>query len=97
MAAAALLTTRRLLLVAGNLRLVAAVDATGGALGVAHAVTSMVWAGPALLYITAGGQVRGRVRVCECVRVRVCAWRRGRAERAPSRQRGLRVTEGRHG
>jgi len=56
--AGALLTTRRLLLVAGDLRVLAEVaTAAGGAGGVPHAVTSFVWAGPALLYMTAGGQV----------------------------------------
>ncbi len=57
--AAALLTTRRLLLVAGDLRVLAEVASAGeGAAGVPHAITSFVWAGPALLYMTAGGQVR---------------------------------------
>lgn len=65
--AAALLTTRRLLLVGGDLRVVAqvpaaAADGCGG--GVPHAITSFVWAGPALLYMTAAGQVREQQLRC---------------------------------
>jgi hypothetical protein len=56
MAAAALLTTRRLMLVGGDLKLIAAIDASCGASGVAHPISSVLWAGPALLYMTAGGQ-----------------------------------------
>lgn len=60
--AAALLTTRRLLLVSGDLRVLAEVPTApeGGVSGVPHAVTSFVWAGPALLYMTTSGQVRRR-------------------------------------
>ena len=60
--AAALLTTRRLMLVAGDLSVLAEVPTSpeGGGAGVPHPVTSFVWAGPALLYMTAAGQVRRR-------------------------------------
>lgn len=57
MAAAAVLTTRRLLLASGRLRVIASVDAAAGSLGVSHAITSCLWAGPALLFMTAAGQV----------------------------------------
>ncbi|KAF6258699.1 hypothetical protein COO60DRAFT_1088483 [Scenedesmus sp. NREL 46B-D3] len=55
--AAAILTTQRLLLVAGDLALLAAVDASCGSVGLGSAITSILWVGPALLYMTAGGQV----------------------------------------
>ena len=60
--AAALLTTRRLLIVAGDLRVIAEAPAAGaagaaGCAGAPHAVTSFAWAGPALLFCTAAGQV----------------------------------------
>ncbi|WIA34203.1 hypothetical protein OEZ86_012559 [Tetradesmus obliquus] len=55
--AAAILTTQRLLLVSGDLTLLAAVDASCGSVGLTSAITSFLWVGPALLYMTAGGQV----------------------------------------
>ncbi len=57
-AAAAILTTQRLMIVSGDLTLLASVDASCGSLGVPNSITSFVWAGPALLYMTAAGQVR---------------------------------------
>jgi hypothetical protein len=55
--AGALLTTQRLLLVTGDLQVLASVDSRGDSVGVPHPITSFVWAGPALLYMTAAGQV----------------------------------------
>jgi hypothetical protein len=33
-------------------------DASCGSVGISSAITSFLWVGPALLYMTAGGQVR---------------------------------------
>eukprot|EP00878_Enallax_costatus_P005037 GHUV01005297.1.p1 GENE.GHUV01005297.1~~GHUV01005297.1.p1 ORF type:complete len:1446 (+),score=421.24 GHUV01005297.1:301-4638(+) len=55
--AAAILTTQRLLLVSGDLTLLAAIDASCGSVGLSNAITSYLWVGPALLYMTVGGQV----------------------------------------
>jgi hypothetical protein len=55
-----LLRVQRLLLVSGDLTLLAAVDASCGSVGISAAITSFLWVGPALLYMTAGGQVRCR-------------------------------------
>jgi hypothetical protein len=48
---------QRLLLVSGDLTVLAAVDASCGSVGISSAITSFLWVGPALLYMTAGGQV----------------------------------------
>lgn len=60
---AAVLTTQRLLIVAANLRLVAAAPLASSTCGSALAdpVTSVTWAGPMLLYSTLSGQV---MQVC---------------------------------
>jgi hypothetical protein len=55
---------QRLLLVSGDLSLLAATDAACGSVGLGSAVTSVLWMGPALLYMTAAGQVC--VFVCMC-------------------------------
>lgn len=55
--AAAILTTQRLLLVSGDLTVLAAIDASCGSVGLSSAITSYLWVGPALLYMTVGGQV----------------------------------------
>jgi hypothetical protein len=55
--AGAILTSHRLLLVTGDLGVVASVDARKGSAGAVHPITSLLWVGPALLYMTAGGQV----------------------------------------
>eukprot|EP00879_Flechtneria_rotunda_P017296 GHRR01018118.1.p1 GENE.GHRR01018118.1~~GHRR01018118.1.p1 ORF type:complete len:1217 (+),score=567.02 GHRR01018118.1:272-3922(+) len=55
--AAAILTTQRLMLVSGDLTILAATDASGGSVGLTHTITSYLWVGPALLYMTAAGQV----------------------------------------
>eukprot|EP00775_Hariotina_reticulata_P010067 gene10067-10222_t len=55
--AAAILTTQRLMLVSGDLTLLAAVPASCGSVGLSNAITSFLWVGPALLYMTAAGQV----------------------------------------
>jgi hypothetical protein len=49
---------QRLLLVTGDLSVVAAIDASCGSVGLANGITSLLWVGPALLFMTAAGQVR---------------------------------------
>lgn len=50
---------QRLLLVSGDLSVLASIDASCGSVGLSHGITSLLWVGPALLYMTAAGQVRG--------------------------------------
>jgi len=51
------------MLVSGDLTLLAAVPATCGSVGLSNAITSFLWVGPALLYMTAAGQVSGAALV----------------------------------
>lgn len=55
--AAAVLTTQRLALLSGDLTLIASVSTGEHSLGLTHPITSFIWAGPSLLYMTAAGQV----------------------------------------
>lgn len=48
---------QRLLLVSGDLSVLASIDASCGSVGLATGITSLLWVGPALLYMTAAGQV----------------------------------------
>lgn len=50
--------TQRLLLVSGDLSVLASIDAGCGSVGLVNAITSLLWVGPALLFMTAAGQVR---------------------------------------
>jgi hypothetical protein len=54
--AAAVLTTHRIMIVSGDLKLITSAPAGGGALAAVHGITSMCWAGPALLYATVLGE-----------------------------------------
>jgi hypothetical protein len=54
--AAAVLTTHRIMIVSGDLKLITSAAAGGGALAAVHGITSMCWAGPALLYATVLGE-----------------------------------------
>jgi hypothetical protein len=49
---------QRLLLVTGDLTVLASIDAACGSVGLSNGITSLLWVGPALLYMTAAGQVR---------------------------------------
>jgi hypothetical protein len=53
--AAAVLTSHRIMIVSGDLKIITQAPAEGGALAAVHGITSMCWAGPALLYTTALG------------------------------------------
>jgi hypothetical protein len=53
--AAAVLTSHRIMIVSGDLKVITEAPAEGGALAAVHGITSMCWAGPALLYTTALG------------------------------------------
>lgn len=48
---------QRLLLVSGDLSVLASIDASCGSVGLASGISSLLWVGPALLYMTAAGQV----------------------------------------
>jgi hypothetical protein len=48
---------QRLLLVTGDLTVLASIDAACGSVGLSNGITSLLWVGPALLYMTAAGQV----------------------------------------
>jgi hypothetical protein len=56
---------QRLLLVSGDLSVLASIDASCGSVGLSHGITSLLWVGPALLYMTAAGQVRGGLQYIE--------------------------------
>lgn len=58
MCAAAVLTSQRLLIVRGDLAPVASLDTATLSMGLPHPITSLLWAGPALLFATAAGQVK---------------------------------------
>jgi hypothetical protein len=60
--AAAVLTSHRIMIVSGDLKVITEAAAGGGALAAVHGITSMCWAGPALLYTTALGALPGPLR-----------------------------------